>query len=112
MNVATLVPEPTRREAFRRNRERFIPNASGCYVLTNFSNEVMYVGLASNLQRRFNQHLDSDQKTSVTALGKAILFWWCETEEVNKVERTWMNIHIQHEGRLPLLNSVYSPTVT
>jgi hypothetical protein len=33
-----------------------------------------------------------------------------ETEDVNKVERTWMNIHIQHEGTLPLLNGAYSPT--
>jgi hypothetical protein len=112
MKVATLVPEPTRSEAFRRNRERFIPDAPGCYALTNFSREVMYVGLAKNLRRRFTQHLDNDQKTAVTSLGKVILFWWFETEDTRKVERTWMNIHIQHEGALPILNRVYSPTGT
>jgi hypothetical protein len=110
MNITALVPEPARREAFRRNRERFIPDKPGCYALTNFSKEVMYVGLAKNLRKRFTQHLDSEQKTAVTALGRAILFCWLETEDINKVERTWMNIHIQHEGALPVLNSVYSPT--
>ncbi len=112
MNVDMLVPKPNQSEAFRRNRERFIPDAPGCYALTNFSKDVLYVGLAKNLRRRFNQHLDSDKKTAVTALGRAILFWWRETGDTHKVERTWMNIHIQHEGALPVLNSVYSPTAT
>jgi predicted GIY-YIG superfamily endonuclease len=72
----------------------------------------LYVGLAKNLRRRFNQHLDSEQKTATTVLGRAILFWWFETGDTNKVERTWMNIHIQREGALPVLNSAYSPTAT
>jgi hypothetical protein len=110
MNVQALVPEPIQSETFRRNRERFIPDKPGCYVLTNFSKEVMYVGLAKSLRRRFSQHLDSEQKTAVTKRGRAVLFWWVETEDINKIERTWMNIHIQHEGVLPLLNGVYSPT--
>ncbi|MGB7369295.1 MAG: GIY-YIG nuclease family protein, partial [Methylovirgula sp.] len=90
-------------------RERSIPERSGCYVLTNFSNEVMYVGLARNLRRRFSQHLDSDSKVATTAIGRAILFFWYETLDINKVERTWMNIYIQHEGSLPRFNKVYSP---
>lgn len=112
MNITEFVPEPSRHEAFRRNRQHLIPDKPGCYALANFSKEVMYIGLATNLRRRFNQHLDSEQKTGVTALGRAMLFFWLETDEVNKVERTWMNIHAQHEGALPLLNSNYSPTST
>lgn len=110
MNLSELAPAPTKSDAFRRQRERFIPEQPGCYVLTTFEREVMYVGLAKNLRRRFNQHLDNDQKTAVTGLGRAIFFWWLEAEDINKIERTWMNIHIQHEGGLPLLNKVYSPT--
>jgi hypothetical protein len=109
MNVSTLDPHPIKSEAFRRNREKFIPEGSGCYVLTNFLRQVMYIGLARNLRRRFNQHLDNNKKTEVTRLGKAVLLFWLETDDINKVERTWMNIHIQHEGTLPLLNAVYSP---
>jgi GIY-YIG catalytic domain len=110
VNITALLPEPLRSENFRRNRERFIPGGPGCYVLTNFSKQVMYVGLARNLRRRFCQHLDSKQKTAATERGRAVLFWWVETEDLNKIERTWMNIHIQHEGTLPLLNGAYSPT--
>jgi hypothetical protein len=57
-----------------------------------------------------NQHLDCPEKTRETSKGRAVLFHWFETEELNKVERTWLNIHIQHEGTLPELNSIYSPT--
>ena len=112
MNISELVPQPTHRDAFRRNRERFIPVAKGCYVLTTFSQVVLYIGLANNLRRRMNDHLDNDQKTAETKLGRAVYFHWMEADDTNKIERTWMNIHIQHEGMLPILNSIFSPTST
>ena len=59
-----------------------------------------------------NNHLDKAAKTCATTLGRAALFFWIEAEEINKIERTWMNIHIQHEGVLPVLNSLYLPTST
>jgi hypothetical protein len=112
MKTTALVPLPARQDSFRRSRERFIPSASGCYVLSTLDNDVLYVGLAKNLRRRFNQHLDNEQKTNVTPFGAAIFFHWFETDDINKVERTWMNTHIEKEGTLPLLNSAYSPTST
>lgn len=112
MNIDELVPQPSRCETFKRNRERFIPETSGCYVLTTFSKTVLYVGLTDNLRRRINEHLDDPRKTGETPSGRAVLFHWIETLDTNKVERTWMNIHIQHEGSLPLLNGMYSPTST
>jgi hypothetical protein len=57
-----------------------------------------------------NEHLDNPQKTCQTKNGRPILFFWIESEEINKIERGWMNIHIQHEGRMPELNKMYSPT--
>ena len=40
-----------------------------------------------------------------------MLFFWVEAleSEINKIERTWLNIHIQQEGIVPILNKVYSP---
>lgn len=109
MNVSELVPRPQQHETFKRNRCRFVPERSGCYALTTFLGVVLYVGLASNLRQRMGQHLDSPEKTRETAKGRAVLFHWLETQAINKVERTWLNIHIQHEGTLPELNKVYSP---
>ena len=73
---------------------------------------VLYISLADNLRRRMNDHLDSQVKTSETELGRAVLFYLIESADTNKIERTWMSIHIQHEGVLPLLNKMYSPTST
>lgn len=112
MNVSALTPQPVRSESFRRSRERFIPESAGCYVLSTFNGTVLYVGLADNIRRRVNQHLDNPAKTDSTDEGRAVLVHWLETRDTNKVERTWMNIHITNEGRLPILNSVYSPTST
>lgn len=112
MKVDALKPVPKNHEAFRKNRERFIPQGSGCYVLTTFSRDVLYVGLASSLRRRFGQHLENPEKNVITPVGRAILFWWLESNEINKLERTWMNIHMLAEASLPILNKAYSPTRT
>lgn len=112
MNVIALTPHPASSEPFRRSRERFIPEVAGCYVLSTFDGRVLYVGLADNIRRRVNQHLDSPAKTDATVEGRVVLVHWLETRDTNKVERTWMNIHITNEGRLPILNLVYSPTST
>ncbi|MGD0908562.1 MAG: GIY-YIG nuclease family protein [Candidatus Acidiferrales bacterium] len=86
-----------------------MPETSGCYVLTTFEKLVLYVGLATNLRRRMNEHLDSPEKTRATEKGRSVLFHWLETPDINKVERTWLNIHVQHEGAYPPLNKIYSP---
>jgi hypothetical protein len=112
MNVEKLFPAPPHCEPFSRSNIRFVPEASGCYVLTTFSKEVLYIGLAINLRRRMNDHLDSPVKRAETKLGRAVLFHWIESPDTNKIERTWMNIHLLQEGTLPLLNRMYSPTAT
>lgn len=112
MKLELLVPKPVGSESFRRHRERFVPEKPGCYALTNFGRDVLYIGLTKSLRRRLNEHLDNEAKTGLTTLGRAVFFYWLESEDLNKVERTWLNIHLSNEGRLPILNSVYSPIST
>ncbi|MGE0774401.1 MAG: GIY-YIG nuclease family protein [Sphingomonadaceae bacterium] len=109
MNVESLTPRPDQREAFRRAQTRFIPTESGCYVLATFAGEIIYIGLAKSLRRRFEQHLDTPEKTSPTKLGKAAFFYWLEYSNLKKLERSWMNAFISDEGALPVLNKLYSP---
>lgn len=109
MIVTELIPRPVQCETFKRNRLRYIPEKPGCYVLTTFREMVVYIGLTANLRRRMNEHLDNPNKTCELKIGRAVFFYWLECQEVNKIERTWLNIHIQHEGMLPELNKVYSP---
>lgn len=109
MKVEALVPVPLGRIRFRRNQQKFAPEQAGCYVLTTFTHDVLYVGLATNLRRRMGEHLDTPEKCTTTSLGRAIWFHWVEAKEIQKIERTWMNIHIENEGKLPILNAVFSP---
>lgn len=112
MNIGKIIPRPPLKEAFRLSRERYVSEKSGCYILTTFSGVVLYIGLAKNLRRRMRDHLNNPEKTNETSLGKAILFHWIESNDINKIERTWLNIHIENEGSLPILNKIYSPVPT
>jgi hypothetical protein len=106
------MPAPEQHETFRRDRQKFVPATPGCYALTTFSGVVLYVGLTLDLRKRMGDHLDNPSKTRETEIGRAVLFHWLSCENINVVERTWMNTHIEHEGRLPVLNDVYSPVRT
>ncbi|WP_414900762.1 GIY-YIG nuclease family protein [Sphingomonas flavalba] len=110
--MSELFPKPVKRDSFRRSRERFLPDSSGCYVLTTFDGTILYIGLTAGIRRRMIQHLDTPKKVASTPLGRATWIYWFETPETNKVERTWLNIHLSAEGSLPILNSRYSPTST
>jgi len=111
MKVDKLSPPVAGSEPFRKSRERFLPDRPGCYVLTTFDGEVLYIGLANCLRRRIAQHLESPSKTALTLQGRAVLVHWRTTDplELEKLERTWLLIHEQHEAKLPALNSVHSP---
>ena len=112
MKLGRLDPQPPQRTPFRLSHQKFVPRLPGCYALCTFEDEVLYVGLAVDLCRRLGQHIDNPQKTAETPQGRAVWFYWLETKDLNKVERTWLNIHIEHEGKLPPLNRAYSPTAT
>ncbi|WP_432422120.1 GIY-YIG nuclease family protein [Rhizobium leguminosarum] len=103
------MPRPSAKEPFRRASARYVPDRSGCYVLATFEEEVLYIGLATNLRRRLQQHLDNTQKTRATDLGRAVWFFWLETDHLPQLERTWMNSFALQHGKLPALNSIYSP---
>ena len=109
MKIEDLKPSPNRRENFLRKRQRFIPDKSGCYVLTTFQDDILYVGLTNDLRQRFGKHLDDPQKTSKTENGRAFFFHWLECDELNKVERTWLNDCVLTDGALPILNKINSP---
>jgi excinuclease UvrABC nuclease subunit len=110
MNVESFTPCPVNKESFHLSRVKFIPETAGCYALTTFNGLVLYVGLAKNLRRRMHNHLNDPVKTTATSLGRAVSFNWFASSETNKIERTWLNIHLEHEGVFPILNKVYSPT--
>ena len=112
MNVRALSPRPNNSEPFRRDRERFIPESSGCYVLTSVDGTVLYIGLTSMLRRRFREHLDNPEKRAPRPEGRAVLFHWTETADLSKVERTWLNSHLLSDGHLPGLNKIHSPIST
>lgn len=109
MNISLLDPPPRLRENFRLDRQKFIPEKAGCYVLVSFQGVVLYVGLTNNFRRRFSEHLNDPKKCSPTKYGRAIYFCWVECSELEKVERTWQNKCLIEDGELPVLNGASSP---
>lgn len=103
---------PTTKEPFRRDRVRLIPNESGCYALTTVNGHILYLGLATSLAQRFEQHLDTPLKVAPTSEGRATLFFWFLTSSLEATERGWFNAHRVTEGKLPVLNKVDSPVST
>ena len=111
MKVADLKPVPDRSGDFSHRGARSVPETAGCYSLSTFGNEILYVGLSVNLRARCLQHLDSDEKRGVTGRGRAFRFHFLQlaTErDLHRVERGGMNQYVLEHGTLPELNKIYS----
>lgn len=108
MNVANLKPSPIHQEVFVRARKKFVPKDEGCYALVTFEGQVLYVGKTNDLNRRFIQHLDNQEKTSPTSEGRAFYFHWWICENISRIESTWLNDCVIADGKLPILNKLIS----
>ena len=111
MMLEQLLPSAASKVQFTHKFRKFVPASNGCYILTTFKGEVLYVGLTDSLHRRFGEHRESEEKRKVTAQGAAYWFCYliCAPKETARIERTWMNQHMELHGKLPLLNKVHSP---
>lgn len=112
MKVLELSPKPQKKIEFHFNKLKFIPEVFGCYVLTNFLDDILYIGLTNNLKVRCKQHLTSPKKIGLTELGATYYFHYLiysDATKLNKVERGWINYFELVEGKLPVLNSIHSP---
>jgi excinuclease UvrABC nuclease subunit len=111
MKIDDLIPYPKDRVNFKLASYKYVPKVTGCYVLTTFDKDILYIGLSENLYDRFQQHLNNPEKTNSTAEGKAIWFYFATYNPINlpQLERTWINQFVALHGHLPILNKVNSP---
>ncbi|MDL2210534.1 GIY-YIG nuclease family protein [Desulfovibrio sp. OttesenSCG-928-O18] len=110
MNIADLCPTPTRRVPFQLRDYQNLQRVSGGYALTTAPGEILYIGKTNNFYRRFQEHLDNNEKTGMTSLGKAIWFYFLEYPEIQigQLERSWLNQFLAKHAVLPELNKIYA----
>lgn len=113
MKPSDLRPGCTNKVEFSYSSLRSISATSGCYVLSNWREDILYIGQAKSIRRRIISHLSDSAKTSMTAMGRA--FWvhyeLCDEFSLNQLERGWMQQHENREGKLPILNRIQPPSV-
>lgn len=111
MKLEELIPLPEDKVHFNLASFKFVPKERGCYVLTTFEMDILYIGFSGNLNDRFKQHIDDPEKTSTTKEGKSVWFYFktYDIKDLNNLERTWLHQFAAMHGRLPILNKVKSP---
>jgi len=108
MNVRELSGVPLQRVEFCRRKVGIVPQSGGVYVISNYFESVLYIGLSKNLQSRILQHLNHEQKLELTPEGRAYWFHYklCSEKELRPDERGWLLHYQLHEGRLPYFNKI------
>lgn len=111
MKVAQLFPQPTDKVYFKLSLFKIVPKKMGCYTLSTFDDDILYIGLSDDLFTRFQQHLNNPEKTNPTKNGKAVWFYYTYYDPTNleQLERTWLNQYQAIHGELPILNKINSP---
>src|SRR5690606_29437671 len=109
MTFDLLNPKIEKTLEFEYFNQKKIPINFGCYIISNFNNEIMYIGKATSLRNRFTNHLETEEKISQTSLGKAYWFSFrkCKDSfEIAKMERGWLNDYVLNKGELPMFNKI------
>jgi hypothetical protein len=111
MKIDLLNPTPILRIQYKLLYFKHVPKESGCYVLTSFELDILYIGLSVNLYNRFIQHLGNKTKAKSTTFGKATWFYYKQYNKMNlpKLERTWLNQYLNIHAQFPVFNNVSSP---
>jgi excinuclease UvrABC nuclease subunit len=111
MTIDKLSPKIESTFEFEFSNLKKVPIVFGCYVISNFNNEIMYIGKATNLKNRFTNHLDTPEKNIKTKIGKSYWFSYriCKNEfEISKLERGWLNEYQLKKGDLPIFNKIHA----
>lgn len=111
MQVARVIRSRRQNSAFKRVPFKLseaikVHASSGCYVLSSFSDEVIYIGQSVNLFRRMQEHLNNPRMTAMTRLG--FVSWFCYElwgqDKIVDIESDMLFDYQQIEGCLPPLN--------
>ena len=97
---------------FSKQKEKKVAKESGIYLLTNFSGDILYIGISVNLRRRFNEHIQSSKAFALTPKGKSFWFYYslCHETQHRSLERGLLSQVELNEGKLPWFNQVRAPT--
>jgi hypothetical protein len=112
VKVAALVPPPSKSAPFEYREICALPDAPGCYALTNAATDILYIGQASFLRRRLLQHFDAGRHRALTSGGRVSLMWTVAVDRLGTLsahERGWLNQCELADGVLPCLNKVHAP---
>lgn len=114
MLVSRLIPNTNSRSLFEWSSAMLVPDAPGCYTLATHDDIIVYVGQATNLNRRLRDHLASDDKRSRTRWGYARWFSYrlCDASELSQLENAWVQqFKLANRGSLPTFNQVEPPSM-
>jgi excinuclease UvrABC nuclease subunit len=109
LKLASLTPSPGAPAPFEYRVVRRIGVDPGCYVLTNASGDILYIGQAVCIRSRLLQHLDSGRHRDMTPLGVASFVSILTLDDPIKLdayERGWINQCDLADGSLPPLNKI------
>ncbi len=109
MKITSLDEKNLVRIEFSLRKKILVPKTQGIYVLTNYAEDILYIGVSKNLQRRMWEHLNSEEKCELTPLGKAYWFFFKSCSEFRPYERGWIHEHQLKEGQLPHFNKREAP---
>lgn len=111
MRVSNLRPPPENMKRFAYPDLRELPTESGCYVLSTANDSIVYIGQATDIERRVTQHFNDPEKRDAAPHGVA---FWChylraESVDLNRLERGWLGQYQITTGALPYFNKQSGP---
>ena len=108
MNVKELIPSVTHSGRIWPGQENFAHEGSGCYVITDFIGDILFIGTGANIRDSIILTLSSLEKPASVSYQNPGFFHWRLAMDPVALERVWLKRHTLAEGFLPVLNRGFS----
>lgn len=106
MQVGHLQIALSGRTYFQPESLHLVPNHPGCYVLSDWNDEILYIGKTNSLHRRMGEHLNNAQQGGFTYWNNVVWFDYVLLyfHQIDQTEQALLTQHQQQTGTYPVLN--------
>ena len=113
MFVDQLHPKVENRVDFSLASLGVTPEVAGCYVLSSFQGDILYIGKTKSLHKRLEQHCNDLEKQQRSPVGVVQFMYYrvCSAAEMTELERAWTaQFAMRNKGALPHFARIWPGT--
>ncbi len=101
MQIDEIMPQPQASVPFAESSVSLLTDRPGCFILTDESLKILYIGRSKNLQNSLRYNLTRPEIVKKSLAERPDWFFYFEHADADTLWFEWANFHYSREGMEP-----------